>query len=462
MLEPDRKDNPNIAFTVDPPKPARVLISFILNRMIDPRRAQKSRDRFEAERIAKGARHTVDYFHQLDDPYSHLAVQKLSALANAYDIDIIPHLINATGGKNQPYPEDLATYDRRDAAAVAPHYELTFPGNAGTTPTQAATLLAARILAGLNPADFVVNAARVSDAVWTDDHEALEKLAQELGTVSEKDAVIRLESDSQTLEKHGHYSGATFQYAGEWFWGVDRLYHLETRLTERSANRKDTAPVAPRPAIDPGQTKDTGTLTLEIFPSLRSPYTSIIFDKACELADSAGVKLVLRPVLPMVMRGVPATQTKGRYIFSDTKREADALGVGYGPVYDPIGEPVRQAYSLFPWAQSQGKGRELLSAFLDAAFRKAVRVDSRRGMKKVVENAGLSWREAKQHLGTTEWRAEIEENQRIMTEELGLWGVPSFRLSGPGNEPDLTVWGQDRLWLVAAEIRRRLANPDQS
>jgi hypothetical protein len=37
--------------------------------------------------------------------------------------------------------------------------------------------------------------------------------------------------------------------------------------------------------------------------------------------------------------------------------------------------------------------------------------------------------------------------------------VPSYRLSGPDGEPDLMVWGQDRLWLVAAEIRRRAGKP---
>jgi 2-hydroxychromene-2-carboxylate isomerase len=42
-----------------------------------------------------------------------------------------------------------------------------------------------------------------------------------------------------------------------------------------------------------------------------------------------------------------------------------------------------------------------------------------------------------------------------MVDGLGLWGVPSFRLSGPEGQGDLAVWGQDRLWLVAAEIRRR-------
>lgn len=456
MLEPTKKDNPNPSVTVDPPKPVRVLMSLMLNRMMNPARLQKQRDAAEAERKRLGAPHKVEYFHQLDDPYSHLSAQKLADLSAAYDIEIIPYLINATGGKNQPYPEDLAAYARRDAAAVAPHYGVKFPGNAGTLPREDDRLLAARILAAASPADFVDRVAPVSDLLWVGDHAALQALADELGTISEQDARKRLDQDSEMLKKEGHYSGGTFRYAGEWFWGIDRLYHLEARLKERGARKDGAAAVAPRPPIDWGPTKDTGTITLEVFPSLRSPYTAIIFDKACELADESGVKLVIRPVLPMVMRGVPATQNKGRYIFCDTKREADAIDVGFGPVYDPIGEPVRRAYSLFPWAQSQGKGRELLSAFLDAAFRQAVRVDTDRGMKKVVEAAGLPWSEAKLHLGTDDWKAEVAENQRVMSEDMQLWGVPSFRISGPGSTPDFTAWGQDRLWLVAAEIKKRI------
>jgi hypothetical protein len=42
-----------------------------------------------------------------------------------------------------------------------------------------------------------------------------------------------------------------------------------------------------------------------------------------------------------------------------------------------------------------------------------------------------------------------------MVEEMGLWGVPSFRLRGPAGEPELCVWGQDRLWLLGREIQRR-------
>lgn len=458
MSEPSRKANPNAAITVDPPRPVRVLMSWFMNRMIDPKRAKKARDAHEAKRQATGAPHQVEYFHQLDDPYSHLSAQKLNELALAYDIEIIPHLIHPTGGKEQPYPDELATYARRDAAAVAPHYGLSFPGNAGMTPSDADRELAARILVAANRPQFVERIAAISDALWSGDRPTLEKLAQEFGTVDKAKADRQLNEGTKRLKDLKHYSGATFFYAGEWFWGVDRLGHLENRLRERGAGRSATPhAVAPRPPIDRGEQRDSGTMTLEIFPSLRSPYTAIIFDKACALADQAGVNLAIRPVLPMVMRGVPATRNKGVYIFTDAKREADALGVAFDKIYDPIGEPVRRAYSLYPWAAEQGKGQAFLSAFLQAAFVKGTRTDTDRGLRKVVEQAGLSWTEARQHLGSEAWIAEIEANQQAMTQELGLWGVPSFRLTGPGREPAFSAWGQDRLWLVASEIKRRLA-----
>jgi len=44
-----------------------------------------------------------------------------------------------------------------------------------------------------------------------------------------------------------------------------------------------------------------------------------------------------------------------------------------------------------------------------------------------------------------------------MVDGVGLWGVPSYCLSGPDGEPDLAVWGQDLLWPIATEIRKRAA-----
>jgi len=121
----------------------------------------------------------------------------------------------------------------------------------------------------------------------------------------------------------------------------------------------------------------------------------------------------------------------------------------------PIGTPTRRAYALLPWAMSQGKDEALMSSLLRHAFALGVGLHTDAGMQKAVEAAGLDWAEAQKVIGSDEWKAMVERNQDEMVDGLGLWGVPSFRLSGSDGQPDLAVWGQDRLWLVAAEIKRR-------
>ena len=71
------------------------------------------------------------------------------------------------------------------------------------------------------------------------------------------------------------------------------------------------------------------------------------------------------------------------------------------------------------------------------------------------EAAGLDWSQAQQHLGKPGWEPMLEQN-RLAMYEAGLWGVPSFRLLDAQAEPVLSLWGQDRLWLFAREIRRQL------
>ena len=157
----------------------------------------------------------------------------------------------------------------------------------------------------------------------------------------------------------------------------------------------------------------------------------------------------------MVMRGVPATRAKGVYIFSDSAREARTSGLDWGRFYDPIGKPVERCYAIYPWAVEQGRGTELLGAFMRAAFFEGVNTNAESGLRHVVESAGLDWAEAQTHLADGEWEDIIEANRQAMY-ELGLWGVPSYRLVDVDGETTLAVWGQDRLWLVAREIQRLL------
>jgi 2-hydroxychromene-2-carboxylate isomerase len=122
---------------------------------------------------------------------------------------------------------------------------------------------------------------------------------------------------------------------------------------------------------------------------------------------------------------------------------------------DPVGRPVERCFSLYPFAAAKGRGAELLHEFTNAAFAEGLDTGTDDGIRRVVERAGLSWEEALPHLDGETWRAELEENRRALFES-GLWGVPSFRLLGSDGESTFCTWGQDRIWRVEEEIRRRI------
>lgn len=449
------KDQGGMA-TMDPSPPVRWATSKALRYLVSERRLHRRRAKSERARARAGAPHLVEYFHQVDDGYSHLAAQLLTPLLDAYDIELACHLVPPPSGPNAPEPELLANLSRYDAAKIAPHYGLEFPGSG--PPDAELVAMATRLLAAAEGAEFAALVPQVGDAVWRGSKEALAALEQQRTPVSAAAGAEAQAAGNARRERLGHYSGATFHYAGEWYWGVDRLYHLEQRLAAlgvRRSTKKNGELLAPRPPVLHGPRRDDGALTLEIYASVRSPYTSVEFDAAVRLAQETGVTLAVYPVLPMVMRNVPVTRRKGVYIFTDAAREARALGLAWGNLVDPIGEPVRRCYSLYPWAESQGRGIALLSAFMRAAFFNGVNTNSRRGLRQVVEDAGLDWGEAEGQLGSTEWEAQIEENRQAMY-RLGLWGVPSFHLRDAAGETALAVWGQDRLWLVSREIQRLL------
>ncbi|MEO0591402.1 MAG: DsbA family protein [Pseudomonadota bacterium] len=406
-LKPEPDVNPNGA-RVDPPGLLRVLISRRLSKGLKPEQRAKRRAKAEAARVKSGLGHTIEYFHQYDDPYSHLAQQTLETLKQRYDVEIKVHHIRASGGQFQPELAQLYAWAERDAETIAPYYGLTPP-------------------------------AQMEEK---DDKPA---------------SAAALEAGSERLAELGHYSGAMFYYAGEWYWGVDRLFYLEQRLRDLGVCHDPSLPyIAPRPPIDVSGVDASG-LTLDFYPSLNSPYTSIIYDPTIAMARECNIQLDHKPVLPMLMRGLPVPTKKGAYIVFDTKREAEHLGVNFAPLIFPTGSPVRNIYSLFPWARTKGKEIDLLSAALRLAFHEGVGLHRKKGLRMAVEQAGLDWDEAQAHLGGEEWQEETARNQMEMTQDLELWGVPSYRLSGPDGEEDLCVWGQDRLWLVAAEIRRRAA-----
>ena len=440
---------------MDPSPLLRWLTSRVMSRISRPTSTEARHAKAEQIRVKAGAPHRVDYFHQVDEGYSDLTAQVLERFAQRYDIELHCHLVRGQEGKNAPEPEMLASLARYEAHLIAPGYGLCFPQRPDP-PEPEHVVVATQILAAQSSEDFPRVVAAVSAALWQGDDAALKRLAVAHGSASADAAAAAVSAGTEKRKALRHYSGAMFYYGGEWYWGVDRLYHLEMRLAALGVDRSPgESLIAPRPDMDLAGHTDQGRYTLELYASLRSPYTAVIFDRAVAFAQHAGVELKLRPVLPMVMRGVPATREKGMYIFIDAAREARVAGVPYGNFYDPIGDPARRCYALYPWAASQGKGVELCSSFLRHAFALGVNTNNDRGLRKVVEAAGLDWGAAQAHREDTAWEALLEDNRQTMY-AAGLWGVPSFRLLNPAGEALLATWAQDRLWLVAHTLRDAL------
>ncbi len=409
----------------------------------------------ELARRASRQPHRVLYFHQTDDPYSHLAAQLLSRFRENFDVELDIHLVPAPDDAAAPERDRLIAYSRKDAADVAPYYGLEFEDR-GRQPEEAAKGRAERILASaLRSPGAEEVLAEVGSALWAGDEEGLAGLATEYGEASGAEAGAVMAGGDTLRRKLGHYLGATFYHGGRWYWGADRLHYLEWRLECLGRRRRGPGFLVEPPPVQgqPGVGRDQ---TLEFFGSLRSPYTAIAMGRVLELAERSGVELRIRPVLPMVMRGLPVPKAKRMYILRDVKREADRLGIPFGRISDPVGRPVERALAVYPLAVEQGLEAGYLTSFFEQVWAHGVDAGTDRGLRRIVEAAGLSWPEARRRLGRDEWRTDAEDNRRAMF-EMGLWGVPSFRLSGPGDHEPFCTWGQDRLWLIEATIARRAA-----
>jgi len=433
----------------------RSIRSALMRRWADPARRNQRRIRAEQQRQRDSRPHTVLYFHQVDDPYSQLAVQAMTPLLDRYDIQLVPKLVAA--------PTPIAIHDQalwnqwanRECAAIAPFYGLQFSASASVTPAQLD--LARRVMLADDKArTFATRGQQLSTALQQGNTTALETLARSVTLPSAEQAKQCLEENFQLRHRLGHYLGAMFYYEGEWYWGIDRLHYLEARLDALGARRAH-APAASsltRRELPSTHIDSSRRLQLEFFPSLRSPYTHLSYARVEALCARYPVDLVVRPVLPMMMRGVKADRRKGIYILQDTQREAERLGISFGNIWDPFGKPILRAYSLFPWARDQGRGLAYLHSYSQAVWGERVDAWSLSGLQHIVERAGLDWPQAVKHLDNQDWEAEMEDNVQAMI-TAGSWGVPTLRLPVQQGEAAFTVWGQDRLWLIEAELARR-------
>lgn len=425
-------------------------------------RQDRLRARAERRRRTRGEPHRIDYFHQADDPHAALVALALPAFARRYDVEIVPRLVGAPSDAVAPERARLRDWARADAARLARRHGLGYDDPGRHPAPGAVAANEASLLDAIERGRFVDEAGPLAAALWSDrsarsgadagraDPAPHAPRLDDAGAAVRDPRVGAHVAASEALRTRlGHYLGGTFHYGGEWYWGLDRLHHLERRLqalgTARSGTTgllfpPDTDPDAPFAAAHPGP--------IEFWYSLRSPYSAIVAPRVLRLAEQAGVPLRLRGVLPMVMRGLPVPGEKRRYIATDAAREARLRGIDFGRLVDPVGRPAERGLALMPLARRAGVEGAYLLSFMRGTWAEGLDAGTDRGLRRIAERVGLGWSDCVAALADEGWRAEVEAN-RVALFEHGLWGVPSFAVGGTA------VWGQDRLWVIHDALRTR-------
>jgi 2-hydroxychromene-2-carboxylate isomerase len=394
----------------------------------------------------------LDVYLDPGDPWSYLAAQAASRLVEAYPVELAVHVVTPPASDVNAQPILRTKHAVRDAQVLAEYWDIEFPGKKEADPNWVRDINSAMIKKR-EPKDQLRAVLELTGALWAHDKKALTKLLGVWGTESTGEIAPVLNSNYAELRKAGHYQGAMLAYAGQWYWGIDRLGYLETELAKDFGT--DVAHVVtPRPESERGalalSAKD---LTCEMWFSFRSPYSYIALQQVEQLLAPFGVPLVLRPIFPMVMRGHLLPNVKRMYIVHDAKREAERQGLPFGEICDPLGPGIDNLIALSYWADQQGKLLPFARSAMRGSWAEARDMAEYVDLRHVVERAGLSWTEARDALSNPEaakWATAHATDLAV----IGLWGVPSFRCG------EFVAWGQDRLPLLVDRLRRhRLQNP---
>jgi len=425
--------------------------SLYMRRMLSFEAQQKNSLRREEKRQKANRSHTVYYFHEVNDPYSHLCAQILKPLTDHYEIDLVPLIVGKPPKSSTPETEMLMTHSIEDAVMIAPYYNLQFHPLTSEIDHQSIEV-AQSILVNCDQSKFINTAVQVGEALWSGNSDELHSMNDSKNHLNNNHLSSVIKKNNMTRKKMGHYFGGVFAYEGECYWGIDRLPHLEKRLTEVGAKKGDKEGTVMSKKYSVVNKKQWPELYLDIFWSGRSPYSYLAMKPLAELREKYNVELRYQIIQPMVMRGMKINPEKGLYIVKDCMRIANENNIPFGNIIDPVGEAVERCYSMFDYVRKNRKEEQYLHAFAKAVWAEGKHGYLTSTLKTIINKIDLDWEEAKTELDSTNWTNETDKNRETLY-KLGKWGPPTMSLSNSEGENLITVWGQDRIWLIEETIK---------
>lgn len=388
----------------------------------------------------------IEVFVDFNDPQSLLLMQQLPLVANNFLLDLKINLLTDYHQQELLSPSKWRSWNLQDAQALARFYHLPVPQ--------------------CYPDNDTVNEKR---SQWQD-----EKKSCELSTIinafitlwyqentiknqgNNHDINVQIDTVKyQQLLAKGHYLPASIFYAGEWFVGIDRLGYLISHLQDHKLTQPAPKPLKlTMPTIQLKEKVAIGasnTAPLIVYLSLRSPYSYLGFKQAQQLAKYYQVELIIKPVLPLMMRNYQVPTSKMRYIFLDSVREAKQKNITFAKFHDPLGKGVEKCYQLFAYAQQQGKAEIFMATMFHGVYVAGVDLTKASNLRHLCQQLELDYQSALAFDHQNPWQQWAQNNLHEL-ENLAFWGVPCFVFQG------VKVWGQDRLWQIEQAILKQINN----
>jgi 2-hydroxychromene-2-carboxylate isomerase len=209
------------------------------------------------------------------------------------------------------------------------------------------------------------------------------------------------------------------------------------------------------------------SLQVDLFWSFRSPYSYLAVPRVVALEAQFDVEFRVRPIYPLAVRDATFFQRVdplfGPYLFRDTARTAEYLGVPFGwPKPDPVVvDQTQKSAAHQPYihrltrlgvdATEKGRGLPFISEVSKLIWSGTVSGwDQDDHLDRATERAGLDLATMDREIAANPEAYErlIEKNQAAL-QKAGHWGVPTFVFEG---EP---FFGQDRIDLLVWRLKQK-------
>jgi 2-hydroxychromene-2-carboxylate isomerase len=186
----------------------------------------------------------LDFFFSFRSPYSYLAAPRAFALPERFDVEVAFHGVIPMAMRGQSVPRAKRLHTLRDVAREARRLGMPFgpihdPLGEGA---MRCLLVAEHAVDVGREREFVLTASRAiwAQAIDVARDEGLRPICEQAGlsweacraALRDEDLRARVEANTTKLSELGHWGVPVFVFAGELFWGQDRIEDLEVVLDD--------------------------------------------------------------------------------------------------------------------------------------------------------------------------------------------------------------------------------------